>query len=346
MKFRELHLGKAISAALFVLLLTVAGTKNALAQTQVATLQHGQEITAFYGASALQQAYEAATVDDGDIITLSSGTFAAVTINKAITLRGAGCAADTEAGTNPTVVSGEFSINLADTLVNTMNIEGILFPNTVKPMTLKYPTFTRCNFKRIDWGGYYNLMDGTQFVNCLIEEVSSFSRFTNTVMVNCVVWHPNDISTDRRVVAYNSIFGRFGSTIQGFTGYNCIIIRENGGNTPTSTCNFFNCIGVGLEELEPFGSGLVSNCETYTSYEEVFNTFAGEFTFEEEFLLTGTAQGFETTDGTQVGIYGGNMPYSNIPFYMVRKRTTVSNRSNVDGTLNVEIEIINEEEGE
>lgn len=337
---------RRLMRAAFVSLLFMAGMTESLAQTQVATLQHGDEITAFYGADAFVQAYNAATVDDGDIITLSSGTFVAHDINKAITLRGAGCAADTEAGTIPTVISGEFYLNLHDTINNHVNIEGILFPNTVKPQVLKSPTFTRCNFKKIDWGGYYNIMENAQFVNCLIEEVSSFSRFTNTVMVNCVVWNPKDIPTDRRVVAYNSIFGTFNSTINGFTGYNCIIIRENGGNSPTNTCNFFNCIGVGIDEAEPFGSGLTSNCETYSTYEEVFNTFAGEFTFEEEFLLTGTAQVFVTTDGTQVGIYGGNMPYSNIPFYMVRKRTTVSNRSNSDGTLNVEIEILNEEEGE
>ena len=337
---------RRLMRAAFVSLLFMAGMTESLAQTQVATLQHGDEITAFYGADAFVQAYNAATVDDGDIITLSSGTFVAHDINKAITLRGAGCAADTEAGTIPTVISGDFYLNLHDTINTPVNIEGILFPNAVKPQTLRNPTFTRCNFKRIDWGGYYNIMENAQFVNCLIEEVTSFSRFTNTVMVNCVVWHPNDISTDRRVVAYNSIFGRFGSTIQGFTGYNCIIIRENGGNAPTNTCNFFNCIGVGLDELEPFGSGLISNCTTYGSYAEVFQTFVGEFSFEEEFLLTEDAAAFETTDGTEVGIYGGNMPYSNIPFYMVRKRTTVSNRSNPDGTLNVEIEILDEGEGE
>lgn len=336
---------RRLMRAAFVSLLFMAGMTESLAQTQVATLQHGDEITAFYGADAFVQAYDAATVDDGDIITLSSGTFVAHDINKAITLRGAGCAADTEAGTIPTVISGEFYLNLHDTINNHVNIEGILFPNTVKPMTLKSPTFTRCNFKRIDWGGYYNIMENAQFVNCLIEEVSSFSRFTNTVMVNCVVWNPKDIPADRRVVAYNSIFGTFTSTINGFTGYNCIIIRD-GGNTPTNTCNFFNCIGVGIDEAEPFGSGLTSNCTTYGSYAEVFQTFVGEFSFEEEFLLTEDAAAFETTDGTEVGIYGGNMPYSNIPFYMVRKRTTVSNRSNPDGTLNVEIEILDEGEGE
>ena len=336
---------RRLMRAAFVSLLFMAGMTESLAQTQVATLQHGDEITAFYGADAFVQAYNAATVDDGDIITLSSGTFVAHDINKGITLRGAGCAADTEAGTIPTVISGDFYLNLHDTINTPVNIEGILFPNVVKPQTLRNPTFTRCNFKKIDWGGYYNIMDNAQFVNCLIEEVSSFSRFNNTVMVNCVVWNPKDIPTDRRVVAYNSIFGPFTSTIQGFTGYNCIIIRD-GGNTPTNTCNFFNCIGVGIDDAEPFGSGLTSNCTTYGSYAEVFQTFVGEFSFEEEFLLTEDAAAFETTDGTEVGIYGGNMPYSNIPFYMVRKRTTVSNRSNPDGTLNVEIEILDEGEGE
>jgi len=47
MKTKSLQLGKAMSAALFVLLLMVAGAKNVLAQTQVATLQHGDEMTAF-----------------------------------------------------------------------------------------------------------------------------------------------------------------------------------------------------------------------------------------------------------------------------------------------------------
>ena len=45
MKLNTLQFGKAMSAALFVLLLSVAGMKNALAQNQVATMQHNDTIT-------------------------------------------------------------------------------------------------------------------------------------------------------------------------------------------------------------------------------------------------------------------------------------------------------------
>ena len=49
MKVRSLHFGKALSAALFVLLLSLAGMKNALAQNLVATLKHGDDISFYYG---------------------------------------------------------------------------------------------------------------------------------------------------------------------------------------------------------------------------------------------------------------------------------------------------------
>ena len=108
----HLQFGKALSAALFVLLLVAVGTTNALAQTQVATLQHGDDVSAFYGANAFVEAHTAAA--DGDIVTLSSGTFNAPSqITKAITLRGAGVVSDTVAGTAPTLLPGDVLINVA-----------------------------------------------------------------------------------------------------------------------------------------------------------------------------------------------------------------------------------------
>ena len=111
MKVRSLQFGKAMSAALFVLLLVILGTKNALAQTQVASLQHGDDVSVYYGGNAFVEAYSVAQT--GDIITLSSGTFVPCDITKAITLRGAGCAVDTEAGTNPTLFGGTITLNLS-----------------------------------------------------------------------------------------------------------------------------------------------------------------------------------------------------------------------------------------
>ena len=56
------------------------------------------------------------------------------------------------------------------------------------------------------------------------------------------------------------------------------------------------------------------------------------------------ATGFLGGDGTQVGIYGGMLPYSNRPTYMVLKRCNVANKSTIDGKLSVDIEVVTEEE--
>ena len=59
-------------------LLTV--TCAAAQSTQVATLSHDGTITSFTSAYALRDAYNAAV--DGDVITLSSGAFAAISLEK------------------------------------------------------------------------------------------------------------------------------------------------------------------------------------------------------------------------------------------------------------------------
>ena len=220
MKAKALQFGKAMSAALFVLLLVVVGTKNALAQTQVATLQHGDDVSVYYGTNAFVEAHTAAQT--GDIITLSSGTFVPCDITKAITLRGAGCAIDTVANTNPTIFGGDINLNVADT-ANFLTIEGILFTNVVRYCTLNNPKFNRCNFTRIDYHPYSNNMNNAQFVNCIINQFS-FSGAPNTVLINSVVWNPSGISNSSPVVLYNSILADSDLQYHLLSAYNSIII--------------------------------------------------------------------------------------------------------------------------
>ena len=343
MKVKALQLGKAMSAALFVLLLSVAGMKNALAQIQVATLQHNDSISAFYGTNAFVEAHTAAQT--GDIITLSSGTFVPTTITKAITLRGAGCAVDTVADTNPTIFGGDIVLNVTDT-VNFLTIEGILFSNEVQYMTLYNPKFNRCNFTKINYyGSYY--MHNAEFVNCIFDQFL-FSSANNTVLINSVVWQPYYFSNSHTVVLYNSIFRMSSNSFtHGISGFNSIFIRSSSGY-PSSYCSFINCIGIDVisaSSPNPFGNAYTSGCATYTSYDSVFESFTGTFSFDEPFILKNEiATGFLGGDGTQVGIHGGIMPYTNIPSYMLRTNVSVPNHSNLDGTLNVEIEIIDEGE--
>jgi uncharacterized protein YjbI with pentapeptide repeats len=341
MKAKALQFGKAISAALFVLLLVVVGSKNALAQTQVATLQHGDDISAFYGTNAFVEAHTAAQT--GDIITLSSGTFVPCDITKAITLRGAGCAVDTVANINPTIFGGSIFLNVADT-VNFLTIEGILFTNDVHYSTLYNPKFNRCNFSNIENSGN---MRNAQLVNCIINKID-FYNTPNIVLLNSVVWNADGINSSS-VVLYNSILADSDLQYSFLSAYNSIIIKygaiSNSSYHPKSSCSFINCIGINTTNTyNTFGAGYTSGCINYTSYEEVFESFAGEFSLDEPFILKDEiATGFLGNDGTQVGIYGGYLPYSNRPSYMVLKRCNVANKSTIDGKLSVEIEVVNEE---
>ena len=349
---RNLLQRRALTAALFVLLLSVVGSKNAFAQTQVATLQHGDDISVFYGANAFEEAHDAAQT--GDIITLSSGTFVPTAITKAITLRGAGCAIDTAAHTNPTIFGGDIYLDVADT-ANFLTIEGILFTNQVLYYTLYNPKFNRCNFTSFLYSSYSSgsEMNNAQFVNCIIDDLSLVYA-NNTTVINSVVWLPNGMYNSNTLVLYNSISGPANinwsgasSPLNGVSAFNSVIIRDNKTNGPYSYgsgSTFLNCIGIQLGDYAPFGDAYTSGCISYNSYEEVFEDFIGDFSFNETYFLKDEIiTGFLGDDGTQVGIYGGLLPYSNRPSYMLLKRCNVANKSTIDGKLSVDIEVVTEE---
>ena len=325
-------------AALLSLLVCVAGTAKSLAQTQVATLQHGEETTAFYGVNAFVEAHAAS--ESGDIITLSSGTFTPCDITKTITLRGAGCSVDTVANTNPTTFGGDIVLNVEET-TSFLSIEGILFTNKVWYKTLYNPQFTKCSFTRIDCD-YTDTMHNAQFVNCIIDDFF-FGRAENTVLINSVVWDANQMDYNA-ILMHNSIM-KIKNVPHSLSAYNSILIKDDS-NYLYRTCSSINCIGIVLGDTNSlFENSYTSGCVTYYSYEEVFETFTGDFSLEEQFVLKDEiATGFLGTDDTQVGIYGGMAPYSPYPNYMVRSNVTVAPRSTIDGQLNIEVEII--EEGE
>lgn len=146
-------------------------------------------------------------------------------------------------------------------------------------------------------------------------------------------------------MCYNSIICESGQLFS-VSAHNSIIIKRTAVSPPNNTCEFFNCIGVKIYNgYSPFGNGYTSNCVTYSSYEEIFESFNGEFSLDEPFILKEEiATSFLGSDGTQVGIYGGLMPYNPRPSYMVVQRCNVANKSTIDGKLSVDIEVVSEED--
>ncbi len=353
MKANSLQFGKAISAALFVLLLSMVGMKNALAQNQVATLQHNDTISAYYGMNALVEAHAAAL--DGDIITLSSGTFTKTDITKNITLHGAGCTADT-LGNTPTIVSGNFSISgLSDSCC--LEIEGISFGGITYFNTLYHVKFRKCNVNTISQGGVFQnaatMMD-VQFINCLIGSAEIRSSNDNVSIINCVigslghVYKSYGTIQSTSVYVYNSIIGmkRTGNYYNhngNLYLYNCIVSENNTGNERGQLyeSSAYNCI-----EIDSVFTSSVQtyNCMSVNSYSDVFESFDGSFSFDSDYSLKEEiASSFFGNDGREVGIYGGVIPYNPRPSYLILSRYNVANRSTIDGKLSVEIEVITSE---
>ena len=83
--------------------------QNSYAQdVQMATLQHGDELSAFYGADAFAEALEKA--EDNDVINLSSGVFNGVTITKPVKIYGAGAVQDDSLNLSETKIQGIISV--------------------------------------------------------------------------------------------------------------------------------------------------------------------------------------------------------------------------------------------
>ena len=335
----------------FALILSVAS----FAQQQLAVLNHNNTITAYYGADALISAHNAA--ETGDIITLSSGVFNATNITKAVTIRGAGAWADTTGGN--TMVSSGFVIDVAQDETHHLTIEGIYVPGSIIIYTAYNPQFIKCFFQRIGlgegpndvgtgsnnasfvncilalWrpflGGYWNPYCnavGTQFVNSVIMDCNAYSNYDT--YINCVLkQNPSDASS--RIFQNCVLYWDYTDTIapanNGTTSFNCLFVQMNADSFNADNL-YFPSVGHTLWNIRGMSN--------------VFQTFNGSTEGENFELLSSVASTYLGTDGTQIGIYGGAMPFNPRVTSPLIRRITVAPRSNANGQLPVDIEVSNE----
>lgn len=340
MKLNSLQLRKALSVALFVLMLSMVGTKNALAQNQVAVLQHNDTLSAFYGPNALSLAHEAAV--EGDTITLSSGNFNGCILSKAITIHGAGCYEDVVSHRSPTYIDSELRINKTSESLP-LTIEGVWFGTVCYcyGTSTKNVRFIRCNIDTM--ARFFNVIlnnEGFYLDNCIIMRfdfigsgllvqnsvVRFFSydqrdQYNMNIINNSVVCFPDALSMENTRV------------------YNSILATANSNTAPNST--FYNCIEIQTGDSNIFEGHLNESNMQVNSYEEVFRTFDGTVDYNENYQLKNSiANSFLGNDGTEVGIHGGMLPYNSRPHYMIIRNTNVAGRTTNDDKLNVEIELI------
>lgn len=318
----------------------------------VATLNHGEAVSVFYGANALAEAYDAAT--HGDVITLSSGTFNSVNLAKNITVRGAGMDE-----TGPcTRINGNFYLyGVPDSVDATghLTLEGVyhdgyLYYATSNKHTspVKNAHFVKCRLNKISY--YYGGTDALQnavFLQCRIKGGLYLYNLENYAhCINSVIYDPRVASS-----AKDTQFEFTNCLVIGNPGYwdyslftNCILKGSSNSYVPSS-CMVSNSLGIGysnnsyniFQNLYPANKyGTIKNSDIAT----IFKTFTGTYTDTETFELTDEAKAqYLGTDGTEVGIYGGNLPFTTESSLPKIKKFNVASKPTEDGKLKVEIEV-------
>lgn len=336
-----------------VMLLSTSVVSLFAQSSLIATLSHESEVTVFYGSDALKEAYAKAV--GGDVITLSSGSFSAINISKAITLRGAGMAMDTVNNIMPTILNGDFTISESDSIHN-LTLEGLYHNHTMKYSgTIESAQFIRCRFNIIT-GSSSNKLSNCSFLNCRISQEFYCLGYGN-MFYNSIV---EDIS-----FSWLNNFGSWNGCLGSGSFYNCVInidLRNPStmypGSSSFENCiliydastvilpkgtSAYNCLVVGT--TNDIFSDVPNNTNKVVSlYSDVFKTYKTMASIagndDETFELTDAAKTkYLGLDGTQVGIYGGAIPYTTSVAIPKITKCNVAAKSTVDGMLSVDIEV-------
>ena len=303
----------------------------------LATLNHEGTISTFYGATALQKAHAAA--ENGDVITLSSGTFLSVDITKAVTLRGAGMVLDAATQTEPTVLANDFKITIADDVTERLTIEGVYSNQAVIIEKLKNAMFLKDRMRYINilGSGYYG--KDLTFIHCRIAERYSGNDNSNNsaTFQNCIVSY---------ITGYNYIFHN--SIIRGYddgsmtlcynSEYKNCIIAGGLDNDATGTSTYYNNLFIGAEARRlkdiPNSTNVIVNRED----DKIKNLLT--YSDDNDYKLTDEAKAImKGSDGTEVGLYGGSLPYDPTPTNPQISKFNVAAKTTADGKLSVDIEV-------
>lgn len=311
-------------------------TRITHAQNQIATLSHDGEISTFYGANALSSAHKAA--QDGDVITLSAGSFNAIDITKRISIRGAGMGvklSESDSYVDPTIILGNFDVTADGNSDYHLSIEGIRHDETINFRGVHLVQLIKCQLGEVKFTANYGSLEDLTFVHCYVSK--KFQSLYNTVFVGINSYFKdaffgktsNTFSLTNCIIETNNP----DSGLAGTNLKNCIVIYTGTASNPYSyNPSIYNTLWFGPGE-NPFINASVEHGNYWdTSIESLF--------FDETFFqLTESAKQYLGTDGTELGIYGGNLPFSPTPSNPQITKFKVAQKTTADGKLSVDIEV-------
>lgn len=326
---------------------------TATAQTPTATLSHEGTAKCFYGKEAFVNAV--AQSADGDKITLSSGLFTATDIDKSITVKGAGMSADTINGIEPTVISSDFTIQKENVILEGLFMSGGLTLNHYNNIKIISCTIegTIKNNNSHKKGVVNKYFIGCKTLNDsygLTAYCDSINLYINNCYIKLLANTATTTYHANHIEILNSIIGLGGSgtssSISNSSLINSIMIPKTATMRLQSSNYAYYNVGIGASALfenisAAYGTQIGITNKTVENFSDIFKTFTGsnQSEFEDYALTSAAANTYLGDDGTQVGIYGGSMPFNprvNNPYIT---KCTVAEKSTPQGTLSVDIEV-------
>ena len=320
---------------------------------QMATLQHGETMKAFYGLDALSDALASAT--NGDVISLSEGVFNAPTFNKAVTVQGAGFYIDKEGKQAWTSIKDNPVINVPNGDTG-LRIEGIHFAGNVsiEGDSLCNFTITKCRIG--DLIATANLVEG-EISQSYIKNIKYAE--TRKLYIHHVVMHTIDATSDNQIsvdVDHCVLTGNMTNSVTAVVR-NSLLKNVRG----TASCAFYNDV---MSQNNVYNSGshnwrgqitsiyLAGNTiwtlntygydDTHPDYLKLFVTSSHAYTWNEynDYKLTEEAAAqYLCPDGTQVGLYGGTVPFTKTLSTPQIISKTIATETDENGMLNVKIQV-------
>lgn len=333
---------KKISLLFFFVVLVA---RSIFAQAPVATLEHGGTSKAFYGQGALIDAYNASA--NGDAIYLSAGYFnPPQAFEKGITVIGSGHFPDMPNEPKRTTLKTGFRINKG---ADNFKLEGIYINGDLDydgSNSLNYISFIRCRINHIRFNTVSKEYSKN---NCLFEECFfsnlNFSNYGNNLLIrhcyiNGALYHINGGSLIEGNIFGNKEWSYPLDYVMSSQIRNNIFLLNTNALTPDCVGNYFNN-NVIVSSTITFDYNFATNNYLGIPQTEIFvNQTGNTYDYTHDYHLKNPEK-YIGTDGTQVGLYGGVIPFKEkgLPSNPQITSAKVDNATDKDGKLNISITV-------
>ncbi len=334
---------------------TAAKAQNDVA---IATLQHGDNVSVFKGPGALAEALTSAV--NGDVITLSQGTFNAAPITKSVSIYGMGFEENKTTGTLKSIITGNLDIGIANGSCSNIHLEGLYLNNSMYLGTSVFePNTSLTNLTVVKVYArtttYINAKtDDIFFDQCILPDgfysspsTSINYKASNLYLRNCYLYGQlkNFQLTDNSITLDHCIYNTPNSD-NVFSGTACPIkmiasIYCNNRNAwPPAGSNMEYCLSNNAWITNRTYNPGFNTCYTTNDY-----AWLGIFTDNNENATYSQTRTYELqqptvwvdADGKEIGIHGGN-GWSKVPSTPVVKNLSITpSGTNLNVTYEAEV---------